>query len=106
VLGYGIGTGPPGAGSDRVFNGLICPTIFRVSFLPLLAVFLALLAIIYSSLLNIRKPRRQQSRTNFRAWTFAAFLLLCNSDAAFVATVNGELRIVPLGYEIPCVGSA
>jgi hypothetical protein len=45
-------------------------------------------------------------KNKFQGMGFRAFRLLSNSDATFVGTLNGDLRIVPLGYEIPCVGSA
>ena len=64
-----MGSGSPGG--DGAFNGLIRPTTFRLSFFLVLAAFLTLLAIIYSSLLNIRKSRWQESRTIFGAQILA-----------------------------------
>jgi hypothetical protein len=62
-----MGSGPPGEGVGVAFNGLIDPTTFRLSFFLLFAAFLSLLAMIYSSLLHIKKSRRQESRTFFGA---------------------------------------
>ena len=60
-----MGSGP--SGGDGAFNGLIELNTFRLSFFLVLAAFLALLAIICSSVLNIRKSRRQESTTIFGA---------------------------------------
>src|SRR4029077_9143522 len=60
-----MGSGP--SGGDGAFNGLIELNTFRLSFFLVLGAFLALLAIICSSVLNIRKSRRQESTTIFGA---------------------------------------
>jgi hypothetical protein len=56
----------------RPFSGFIRPITFRLSFFLLFAALLGLVAIIYSSFLNIRKSRQRESRTNSRGGGFRA----------------------------------